>query len=95
MSSLSDGTKVWWVEVWGGETHHLERSGELVTVGNAAMVRLAHGTIVKQDGRFHASMADAKRAAADQLDAIRDEIGEKARALRIEASLLDAKEGKA
>jgi len=40
-------------------------------------------------------MADAKRAAADKLEAIRYEIGEKARALRIEASLLDAREGKA
>ncbi len=41
--------------------------GESVTVNATPMVRMAHGTIVKADG-WHATVTEARRAAADKLE---------------------------
>jgi hypothetical protein len=60
------------------------KEGEALDVHGVPMVQLRHGTIVKPDG-FHASLADAKRAAADKIDAIRGQLAEQAAELRKEA----------
>jgi hypothetical protein len=60
------------------------KEGETVNFQGVPMVQLRHGTIVKPDG-FHASLADAKREAADKIDAIREQLAEQAAELRKEA----------
>ena len=72
------------VEVFGHDVTVYEKEGELVVFQGLPMVQLRHGTIVKPDG-FHASLADAKRAAADKIDAIRGRLAERAAELRKEA----------
>jgi hypothetical protein len=72
------------IEVYGGSVTVYQQAGEWVDVYGVSMVRLRHGTIVKPDG-FHASIADAKRAAADKVDAISRHLAEQATQLRREA----------
>jgi hypothetical protein len=72
------------IEVYGCNVTVYQQAGEWVDVYGVSMVRLRHGTIVKPDG-FHASLADAKRAAADKIDAIRGQLAEQAAELRKEA----------
>ncbi len=72
------------IEVYGGSVTVYQQAGEWVDVYGVSMVRLRHGTIVKPDG-FHASLADAKREAADKIDEIRQRLAERAAELRREA----------
>jgi hypothetical protein len=72
------------IEVYGCDVTTYAKDGEALDVHGVPMVQLRHGTIVKADG-FHASLADAKRAAADKIDAIRGQLAEQAAELRKEA----------
>jgi hypothetical protein len=72
------------IEVYGCNVTTYAKDGEALDVHGVPMVQLRHGTIVKADG-FHASLADAKRAAADKIDAIRGQLAEQAAELRKEA----------
>jgi hypothetical protein len=58
--------------------------GEAVEFQGRPMVRLDHGTIVDA-ADYHATLAEAKRAAADRIDAIREELAVQAAELRKEA----------
>jgi hypothetical protein len=71
-------------DVFPGTTTVYHWAGEQVEVDGEPMVRLGHGTIVKSDG-YHASLADAKRAAADRIDAVRADLAAQAAQLRQEA----------
>jgi len=71
-------------EVYGGAATIYAMEGETLDVQGLPMVRLLHGMITKPDG-FHASIADAKRAAADKVDAISRHLAEQATQLRREA----------
>jgi hypothetical protein len=72
------------VEVYGCDVTFYEKECELVVFRGLPMVQLRHGTIVKPEG-FHSSLADAKREAADKIDAIRQRLAERAAELRQEA----------
>ena len=72
------------IEVYGCNVTTYAKEGEALDVHGVPMVQLRHGTIVKPDG-FHASLADAKREAADKIDAIRQRLAERAAELRQEA----------
>lgn len=72
------------IEVYGCYVTTYAKEGEAIDVHGVPMVQLRHGTIVKPDG-FHASLADAQRAAADRIDAIREQLAELAAKLRQEA----------
>lgn len=71
-------------EVYGGTVTIYAMEGETLDVQGLPMVRLLHGMIVKPAG-FHASIADAKREAADKIDAISRRLAEQATQLRKEA----------
>lgn len=58
--------------------------GEAVEFQGRPMVRLDHGTIVDA-ADYHATLAEAKRAAADRIDAIREDLAVQAAELRAEA----------
>jgi hypothetical protein len=73
------------VEVFAGAVTVYHWAGEQVEVHGEPMVRLGHGTIVKSDG-YHASLADAKRQAADRIDAVRADLAAQAAQLRQEAN---------
>lgn len=79
------------IEVYGHDVTLYAKDGELVDVWGVPMVRLRHGTIVKPEG-FHSRLVDAKRAAADKIDAIRSLMAGRAAELRAEADALEAKE---
>jgi hypothetical protein len=72
------------IEVYGCNVTTYAKDGETLDVHGVPMVQLRHGTIVQADG-FHASLADAKREAADKIDAIRGQLAEQAAELRKEA----------
>jgi hypothetical protein len=72
------------IEVYGCNVTTYAKEGEALDVHGVPMVQLRHGTIVKPDG-FHASLADASREAADKIDAIREQLAERAAELRKEA----------
>jgi hypothetical protein len=72
------------IEVYGCNVTTYAKEGEALDVHGVPMVQLRHGTIVKPDG-FHASLADAKREAADKIDEIRERLAERAAELRKEA----------
>lgn len=73
------------VEIHGPGLTVWTSKGESVEFDGRPMVRLDHGTIV--DGAdFHATLAAAKRAAADRIDAIRDDLSVQAAELRAEAA---------
>jgi hypothetical protein len=79
------------IEVYGGPVTIYAKEGETVNFQGVPMVQMRHGTIVKPEG-FHASLADAKREAADRIDAIRQELAGRAEQLRAEADAIEAKE---
>lgn len=81
--------KVYKSDVWGGEAHVYTVGGDPVTVRGEPMVQLPHGPIVPASG-FHATRADAKRAAAARLDEIRARLAGQAEQLRAEADLEEA-----
>jgi hypothetical protein len=58
--------------------------GEAVEFQGRPMVRLDHGTIVDA-ADYHATLAEAKRAAADRIDAMREDMAAQAAELRKEA----------
>lgn len=59
-------------------------SGESLLVEGRQMVRLPHGAILPADG-YHDTIAAAKRAAADEIDAICLSLSKQAANLRQEA----------
>jgi hypothetical protein len=58
--------------------------GEAVEFQGRPMVRLDHGTIVDA-ADYHATLAEAKRAAADRIEVMRQELAAQAAELRKEA----------
>jgi hypothetical protein len=58
--------------------------GEAVEFQGRPMVRLDHGTIVDA-ADYHATLAEAKRAAADRIEVMRQELADQAAELRKEA----------
>ncbi len=72
------------VKVYGPGLTVWESKGEAVEFQGRPMVRLDHGTIVDA-ADYHATLAEAKRAAADRIDAIREELAVQAAELRKEA----------
>jgi hypothetical protein len=60
-------------------------SGEPVTVQGRPMVMLRHGACVPAGG-FVATLAEAKRIAADEIDAVRARLAAQAARLREEAA---------
>lgn len=60
-------------------------SGEPVTVQGRPMVMLRHGVCIPADG-FVATLAEAKRKAADEIDVVRARLAGQAARLREEAA---------
>ena len=79
------------IEVYGCNVTTYAKEGEALDVHGVSMVRLRHGTIVKPNG-FHSNIADAKREAADRIDAIRQELAGRAEQLRAEADAAERKD---
>jgi len=88
MPSLSEAN-AFKIELWRSELHIHEEIGVRVDVNGRPMVALPCGVIVGAES-WHCTMPDAKRAAADKIDAIRSELAETALRLRTEANQLEA-----
>jgi hypothetical protein len=76
--------RVFKVDVHGPGLTVWTSRGDEVEFEGRPMVRLDHGTIVDA-GDYYPSLAAAKRAAADRIEAIREDLSRQAGELRAEA----------
>lgn len=70
----------------GLETYPL--TGDAVTVDGEQMVRMPHGSIIRDKG-FHDTLADATRAAAGRIEEIGHRLLAQAERLRIDAASME------
>lgn len=84
-------TKLFKVDVFFNGVSTYMAEGEEVEFQGRRMVHLPHGVIVESGG-YQKTVADAKRAAANRIDAIRVDLAGEAAKLRAEADAMEGKE---